>query len=277
MRVGCVNGDAALIAGDRALSVAGASQGRFGPDPMQLFEDWDDFASWGRAQDMQDAAVFEPSDLSCPVPRPSQIFAIGINYSEHAAEADMAVPEDPMVFTKFPSALAGPFSDIPMVPGSVDWEVELVLVMARTGRDIPSGAVADAIAGFTVGQDVSERDRQLAGANAQFNIAKSHRGFAPIGPAVVTLDEFDDPWDLEIRCERNKETVQAARTSQLINDIPRIVTYLSAICELRAGDLIFTGTPSGVGMGRTPPEYLETGDVLRSTIQGIGSIVNRCV
>jgi len=244
---------------------------------MSVFEDWAGFTTWAASQSMDDAVGFDPSDLSCPVPRPSQVFAIGINYREHAAEADMAVPEAPMVFTKFPSALAGPFSDIPMVPGSVDWEVELVVVMGRTGRDIEAPVAADFIAGFTVGQDLSERDAQLSGTHAQFSMAKSHPAFAPIGPTVVTLDEFADPWDLEIKCERNADTVQRARTSQLINDIPTIITYLSGICELRAGDLIFSGTPSGVGLGRTPPEYLEEGDVVRSTIEGIGSIVNRCV
>ncbi|MCH2349293.1 MAG: fumarylacetoacetate hydrolase family protein, partial [Candidatus Poseidoniales archaeon] len=133
------------------------------------------------------------------------------------------------------------------------------------------------IAGLTVGQDLSERDLQLAGNNPQFSLSKSHRGFAQIGPEVVTLDEFESPWDLEIRCDRNDVNVQQARTSQLIHGIPSLLVYLSSICELRAGDLVFTGTPSGVGFGRTPPEYLEPGDVLNSTIQGIGTIRNRCL
>ena len=158
-----------------------------------------------------------------------------------------------------------------------DKTIKLTLTYpASTGRNFKDIDVEGCVAGLTVGQDLSERDRQLAGTNAQFNLAKSHRGFAPIGPEVVTLDEFDNPWDLEIRCEWNGVTVQHARTSQLIHDIPSLIVYLSSICELRAGDLVFTGTPSGVGFARTPPEYLEPGDVLTSTIQGIGTLENRC-
>ena len=111
----------------------------------------------------------------------------------------------------------------------------------------------------------------------QFNLGKSHKSFAPLGPCVVTLDEFDNPWDLEIRCELNNVVVQEARTSQLLNGVPTLISYLSGICELRPGDLIFTGTPSGVGLGRTPPQYLDAGDLLVSTITGIGSLENRCI
>ena len=276
MRLAALSGRSCLVGQSSFLDVETASRGRFGPDPMNAFSDWSAFRDWASDQNPTTGDPYQSAHLTCPVPSPSQIFAIGLNYRAHADESAMDIPEQPMAFTKFPSALSGPCDDIPLVPGSCDWEVELVLVIASTGRNFKDIDVEGCVAGLTVGQDLSERDRQLAGTNAQFNLAKSHRGFAPIGPEVVTLDEFDNPWDLEIRCEWNGVTVQHARTSQLIHDIPSLIVYLSSICELRAGDLVFTGTPSGVGFARTPPEYLEPGDVLTSTIQGIGTLENRC-
>ncbi len=277
MRVAALDGRLCLVGGGSRLDVETASGGQFGPDPMSAFYDWESFRAWASEQDLTTGSPYRPEQMTCPVPTPGQIFGIGLNYRSHADESAMEVPKRPMVFTKFPSAISGPYDDIPLVPGSCDWEVELVAVVARTGRHFEHAEIGHCVAGLTVGQDLSERDLQLAGDNPQFSLAKSHRGFAPIGPEVVTLDEFENPWDLEIRCDRNDVNVQRARTSQLIHDIPSLLVYLSSICELRAGDLVFTGTPSGVGLGRTPPEYLEPGDVLDSTIQGIGTIRNRCL
>lgn len=277
MRVAALDGRSCLVGGGSHLDVETASGGKFGPDPMNAFYDWENFRSWASEQDLTTGSPYRAEQMTCPVPTPDQIFGIGLNYRSHADESAMEVPKQPMVFTKFPSALSGPYDDIPLVPGSCDWEVELVVVVARSGRDFEHVNIEGYIAGLTVGQDLSERDLQLAGNNPQFSLAKSHRGFAPIGPEVVTLDEFESPWDLEIRCDRNDVNVQQARTSQLIHGIPSLLVYLSSICELRAGDLVFTGTPSGVGFGRTPPEYLEPGDVLNSTIHGIGTIRNRCL
>jgi len=186
------------------------------------------------------------------------VFAIGLNYRAHAEETGSAVPDLPLTFTKFPSCLAGPRDDIPLVPGSVDWEVELVLVVG---------------AGCAVGQDVSERQLQRAGRPPQFSLAKSHRGFGPVGPWVT--DEVD-PGDLAISCALNGEVVQASRTSDMVFGPAELLSYLSGICDLRPGDLVFTGTPAGVGMGRTPPRFLQPGDVLVSTIEHIGTLVNRC-
>lgn len=276
MRVAALEGRAVLLQDDRAVDVADASEGRFGPDPMTLYDDWPAFTSWASSVEPGAGSLFERTSLSCPVPAPSQIFAIGVNYRDHGDEVAIEIPDDPMVFTKFSSALAGPYDDVPLVAGSCDWEIELVVVIARTSRDIAADDVEEHIAGLTVGQDLSERDSQLAGTYPQFSLAKSHPNFAPIGPEIVTLDEFANPWDLEIRCDRNDVTEQLSRTAMLIHDIPKLVTYLSAACELRAGDLIFTGTPAGVGLGRVPPDYLVAGDVLTSSIEGIGTMVNRC-
>ncbi|MDG2427733.1 MAG: fumarylacetoacetate hydrolase family protein [Acidimicrobiales bacterium] len=277
MRFGAHQGRSCLIGDGCYLDVEMASAGEFSEEPMNVFAHWSSFREWAEGQKLLEGVPYRDADLTCPVPYPSQIFAIGLNYRDHAKESAMEIPDKPMVFTKYPSSLTGPRGDIHLVPGSCDWEVELVVVIGEKVRNISEGEVLPVIAGLTVGQDVSERELQLDGANPQFNLGKSHKSFAPLGPYVVGLEEFDDPWDLEIRCELNNTVVQEARTSQLLNGIPTLISYLSRICELRPGDLIFTGTPSGVGLGRTPPQYLSAGDVLVSTIEGIGSLVNRCI
>lgn len=277
MRMAAVNHRAVGLAGDRAWDIAEASGEAFGPDPMQVLGRWDEFLAWAAGNAPAGGDPYRDADLTCPVPRPPQVFGIGLNYADHAGEAAMEIPDDPLVFTKFPSCVAAPNCDVPLVPGNCDWEVELVVVIGRAGRDIAAADITDHIAGFTVGQDVSERIGQFAGGFPQFNLGKSHRNFAPIGPAVVTLDELENPWDLGLTCDRNGVRVQDSRTTYFINDIPRLVTYLSSICELLPGDIIFTGTPSGVGMGMDPPQFLEPGDVIVSAVEGLGRITNRCV
>ncbi len=277
MRMAAINHRAVGLAGDRAWDIAEASEGAFGPDPMQVLANWDAFVAWAAGNAPGGGDAYSADDLTCPVPRPPQVFGIGLNYADHAGETGMEAPDDPLVFTKFPSCIAAPNCDIPLVPGNCDWEVELVVVIGRAGRDIAAENIADHIAGFTVGQDVSERVGQFAGGFPQFNLGKSHRNFAPIGPAVVTLDELENPWDLGLTCDRNGVRVQDARTTYFINDIPRLITYLSSICELLPGDIIFTGTPAGVGIGMDPPQFLEPGDVLVTAVEGLGQITNRCV
>ena len=277
MRMAAINHRAVGLAGDGAWDIAEASGGAFGPDPMQVLGNWDAFRTWAAENAPSGGDAYSDDDLTCPVPRPPQVFGIGLNYADHAGEAAMEIPDDPLVFTKFPSCVAAPNCEVPLVPGNCDWEVELVVVIGRAGRDIAAGDIADHIAGFTVGQDVSERIGQFAGGFPQFNLGKSHRNFAPIGPAVVTLDELENPWDLGLTCDRNGVRVQDSRTTYFINDIPRLITYLSSICELLPGDIIFTGTPSGVGMGMDPPQFLEPGDVIVSAVEGLGRITNRCV
>ena len=192
-------------------------------------------------------------------------------------ESDFSAPEEPSAFTKFPSCIAGPGSDIPIVSGTVDWEVELVAVIGSIAHHIGEGQGWDYVAGLTVGQDISERTVQLRPPVPQFSLGKSFPAFGPIGPELVTPDELDDPDDLEIGCAVNGRQVQLARTSELIFSVPELVSRLSAIVTLYPGDLIFTGTPAGVGHARTPPEYLRPGDHLTSTIEGIGTLHNDCV
>jgi 2-keto-4-pentenoate hydratase/2-oxohepta-3-ene-1,7-dioic acid hydratase in catechol pathway len=207
------------------------------------------------------------------VPAPRQLFAVGLNYADHAAESGVERPESPVIFTKFASAISGPVTTVPLPSDTVDWEVELVVVIGRGGRNIPADRAWEAIAGLSVGQDLSDRGRQLAGPVPQFSLAKSHRGFAPIGPAMVTIDEFDDPDDLTLEAGINGELVQFGRTAQMIFPVRTLIEHLSRTLELYPGDVVFTGTPAGVGVGRTPQRFLAPDDVLRSRITGIGELV----
>jgi 2,4-didehydro-3-deoxy-L-rhamnonate hydrolase len=180
----------------------------------------------------------------------------------------------PATFTKFPASITGPFAAVELPNGTVDWEVELVVVVGRRADRV---AVADAwshIAGLTVGQDLSDRTLQFA-AGGQFSLGKSHRGFAPLGPWVVTPDELDDPDDLALGCSIDGETVQDARTSDLVFGVSQLVTELSAVVPLLPGDIIFTGTPAGVGFTRRPPRFLQPGETLTSWVEGIGTIRTR--
>ncbi len=264
-----------LLTPQGAVDLADASEGRWSADPQSVYDRWDDFSSWLHENAPRLSASgrpFEPSDLGPPVPRPRQIFAIGLNYTAHADESGFVAPRAPVVFTKFVSSLSGPHTTVPMPAGSVDWEVELVVVLGRGGRNIPTDQAWGHVAGLTVGQDISERERQHSGPAPQFSLAKSHAGFSPIGPALVTLDEIEDPDDLTLEAKINDETVQEGNTGQLIFPVPHLIAHLSEVVELLPGDLIFTGTPAGVGAGRVPPRFLKPGDVLTSSISGVGEL-----
>ncbi|WP_349428673.1 fumarylacetoacetate hydrolase family protein [Microbacterium sp. LWS13-1.2] len=263
------DGDAAHL---EAADIETATAGRFSSDPAHAFERWDELAAWF-TESGSAVAGWEPieaSHLGPPSPSPRQIFAIGVNYSAHADETGIAVPEHPMVFTKFASALTGPETQVSLPTETVDWEIELVVVIGRQGANIPADAAWDHIAGLTVGQDISERTLQMAGKFPQFSLAKSYPGFAPTGPVVVSLDEFDDLNAIPLRATVNGRVVQEGSTAQLIFGIPTLIERISAVCTLYPGDLIFTGTPDGVGMGRTPPVYLKPGDELVSEVPGVG-------
>jgi 2-keto-4-pentenoate hydratase/2-oxohepta-3-ene-1,7-dioic acid hydratase in catechol pathway len=202
---------------------------------------------------------------------------VALNYRAHAAESGNAAPSDPLLFAKFVSAFTGPVTEVALPPGEVDWECELVAVVSRSARRIGAGDAWSYVAGLTVGQDLSERVLQRSGPVPQFGLAKSHAGFAPTGPVLVTPDELTDPDDLELGCEVNGQTMQSARTSLMIFPVPALIAYLSTVVTLLPGDVIFTGTPSGVGMGRTPPVFLAPGDHLRSWVEGIGELHQRFV
>jgi 2-keto-4-pentenoate hydratase/2-oxohepta-3-ene-1,7-dioic acid hydratase in catechol pathway len=203
------------------------------------------------------------------------VFAIGMNYTDHATETGLGVPSAPNTFTKFPTCITGPRAEVVLPPGDVDWEVELVVVLGRTARQVPARRAWDFVAGVCVGQDLSERRQQLAPPSPQFSLGKSHPGFGPTGPFLVTPDELADPDDLELGCSLNGEVVQHGRTRDMLFPVPELIARLSAVVTMLPGDLIFTGTPAGVGLGRTPPRFLSPGDVLVSHISQVGEITTR--
>ncbi|MTD53248.1 fumarylacetoacetate hydrolase family protein [Amycolatopsis pithecellobii] len=282
MRIANVDGRLTLLTPDGPVDVATASGGRFGPDPQAAYESFDDLRRWAQDQGGPAAGaetgIGDPRLLGPVAPAPRQVFAIGVNYRDHAAEGGLGtLPDEPMVFTKYPSSFSGPVTDVPLPAGSVDWEVELVAIVSRTARGVDSSRAWEYVAGLTVGQDLSERQLQLRGPLPQFSMAKSHPGFSPTGPVLVTPDELPNPDDLEIGCAVNGEQVQKARTTSMIFPVPQLVAYLSTIVTLYPGDVIFTGTPSGVGAGRTPQRFLRPGDELSSWVEGIGELKQRFV
>jgi 2-keto-4-pentenoate hydratase/2-oxohepta-3-ene-1,7-dioic acid hydratase in catechol pathway len=274
MRITNLDGRLVLKYPDGVTDVEVASDGRFSADPQAVFSRWDEFIAWAGELRGPRAEPGDPSRLRAPVPRPSQVFAIGMNYADHAAEGGLPLPPEPAVFTKFPTSLAGPNDEVRLPTSTVDWEAELVVVIGRRAVHVDAARAWDHVAGVTVGQDLSERTRQLVGVPPQFSIGKSFPGFGPIGPEIVTPGELTDRDDLEIGCSVNGEVVQRARTGDLIFPVASLIERLSAILPLVPGDLIFTGTPSGVGHSRAPRRYLAPGDVLETWISGIGRLRN---
>jgi 2-keto-4-pentenoate hydratase/2-oxohepta-3-ene-1,7-dioic acid hydratase in catechol pathway len=283
MRMANHAGRAVVVTGDAlAIDVEAASSGRFGPDVASLYDDWDAFAAWAGALGTPDAAdapaaESSPLDLALlgpPSPRPRQVFGIGLNYREHAAETRQEVSRIPATFTKFPTCLTGPYAEVTLPSTYVDWEVELVVVVGRRAHEVGVRDAWSHVAGLTVGQDLSERVVQRA-AGGQFSLGKSYPGFGPMGPWLVTVDELDDPDDLELRCAVDDEVVQHARTGDMIVGVPGLIEALSAVVALLPGDVIFTGTPSGVGVARDPRRFLAPGQVVESHIEGLGTMRNR--
>ena len=276
MRIANVRGRATLLEHESEIDVERASEGRFGADLPAVLAEWEAFRAWAPGATGPPAVPVGDRDLGPPSPRPTQVFGIGLNYTAHAAEAGLPVPERLAVFTKFPTCLAGPNADIVLPSGSVDWEVELVVVIGIRAHRVSTDAAWRHVAGLTVGQDVSERVVQWSG-GGQFSLGKSFPTFGPMGPCLVTPDELADPDDLAIRCWVNDELMQESRTSDMVFSVPRIISDLSAILPLLPGDVIFTGTPAGIGAGRKPPRFLQPGDVVWSEIEGLGHLENRCV
>jgi len=223
--------------------------------------------------------------LLAPIPRPRKnIICLGLNYSEHAAESARArgrepkLPEHPVFFTKAVTSVNHPDGEIPLNPSittQLDWEVELGVVIGRTGKNIPESRALDYVFGYTIVNDISARDLQTR--HSQWFKGKSLDGACPMGPCIVTTDEIPDPQTLALRLTVNGIVKQEASTSLMIFSVARIIAVLSQGMTLEPGDVIATGTPSGVGMGRTPPEYLQPGDTVEATISGIGTLRNRIV
>lgn len=216
--------------------------------------------------------------LAPTVPAP-KIICIGKNYADHAAEMGGEVPELPIVFSKYPNALNAPFGNVvlPAISNQVDYEAELVVVIGRSGKHIAREAAMDHILGYTCGNDISARDWQKGRPGGQWLVGKSFDTFAPVGPWITTADEISEPGNLDVELRLNGVTMQQANTNLLIYPIPDLVSYLSQFFTLDVGDLIFTGTPAGVGAGRNPPLFLKPNDEVEVSIEGLGSIKNRIV
>ncbi|WP_067682868.1 fumarylacetoacetate hydrolase family protein [Nocardia miyunensis] len=274
MRLANLAGRAVLLVDGGAVDVERLTDGKFGPSARSILDNWEAFrdAVSGARLDAAERTSYTLADLGAPVPEPRQIFGIGLNYADHAAESGAPNPDFPVVFTKFPSSLGGPAAPVSLPSAGVDYEAELVAVVGKRADHVSEADGWSYIAGLTVGQDLSEREVQLRGPAPQFSMGKSYRGFSPCGPAVVSLDELANPDDLAISGWIGDEVLQKSRTEKLIFSVPKLVAYLSAICTLYPGDLIFTGTPAGVGVGRKPQRFLRPGETLVTEIEGLGRL-----
>lgn len=282
MRIATRSGRVGLVSPDDTsiIDVAAASDGRFGPDPRDVYDQWDGFVAWAAKAPLDFARDGLPvvlEELGPPSPDPRQVFAIGLNYRDHADEAGLGYPDSPTTFTKWIGSFAGPVGDLTLPATTVDWEAELVVVIGRRAEHVVAADAWQYVAGLTVGQDYSERTMQLSGPAPQFSLGKSFPGFAPQGPWLVTPDEIAQPDNIAIECRINGETMQKSSTDRLIFSVPTLVERLSSVTALMPGDVIFTGTPAGVGAVRTPARFLQIGDVVETTIEGIGSLRQVCV
>ena len=246
-------------------------------------------AQWQRAaavaEAMGDAGVpLDSVRLHAPIPRPlKNVFCLGLNYVAHAKESAAArnketeIPDIPVIFSKTPTTVNGPLDDVPVdrtVTSQVDWEVELGVIVGTTGKNIRGADALAHVFGYTVINDISARDVQIAHGGQWFK-GKSLDGSCPMGPVVVTADEFGDPQAKRVQCRVNGVSKQDATTADMIFPIDQIIESLSRGLTLEPGDIIATGTPEGVGMGRTPPEFLKDGDIVETEVEGIGILKNR--
>lgn len=275
-RLANINDRSALVDdNDNYFDLATTSGGTVDADPM------DAITKCGQLHELSSKLhTFEPAgqladvELGPPLPRPRNSFAIGLNYQSHVNEASMEPPEVPLVFTKFPSCIVGPTAAIDLRSESADYEAELVVVIGTGGRDITAGNAWDHVAGVTVGQDISDRHLQFAAKPPHFDMGKSRDTYGPLGPLLVSVDALADRDALPLTCDINGERRQTGSTAQLIFDVPTLIAYISGITTLAPGDIIFTGTPEGVGAMQG--KFLAPGDIITTTIDGIGTLRNTC-
>lgn len=236
---------------------------------------------FGQAHEVLDADTAAPEvfqvasiELGPPVPDPDKIICIGVNYADHAAEAKIAPTEVPVLFAKFRNALTGPSSAIllPRVSREIDYEGELAVVIGQRCKEVPASEALDYVAGYSVFNDVSARDLQMQ--TSQWVAGKALDTFAPMGPGIIPTSEIPDPQTLQLRTRVNGVTLQDASTAQMIFPVTELIAFISSIMTLEPGDIIATGTPSGVGFKRTPPIYLKAGDIVEVEIERVGRIRN---
>ncbi len=272
------------LVGDQVVNLAQASGGQL-PSDMRSFLELGDAGlqiandAVGGAAASAATVALAAVKLLAPIPNPSKVVAIGLNYMDHILETNSKVPAIPIMFTKYTTSIIGHGDAIrwdPAETAKVDWEVELAVVIGKRAYRVAEENALDYVAGYTVCNDVSARDLQSEKGD-QWIRGKSLDTFCPLGPALVTSDEVADPHNLGIRCIVNGETMQDSNTSQLLFKIPHLIAYLTRAFTLLPGDVIITGTPPGVGMGRKPPVFLKDGDVVTVEIDGLGQLTNPCV
>ncbi len=257
------------------FDLATISAGTIGPDPMDAISKHERLhALSADLRSFEPAGRFGDVGVGPPVPRPRNSYAVGLNYQSHVDEASMDPPDAPLIFTKFPSCIVGPTAAIELRCETADYEAELVVVIGKGGRDITADEAWNHVAGLTVGQDISDRQLQFKAKPPHFGLGKSRDTYGPIGPVLVSPDAFDNPNELPLTCDVNGDRRQTGNTAQLIFGVPELISYISGVTTLAPGDIIFTGTPEGVGA--MEGKFLVPGDIITTTIDGIGALTNMC-
>lgn len=274
-KLGSNSGRAIFIKDDKYYDVNTISNGDISSNSVEALYDTEKLSQlYINLSDYEPCGDIGDINLDPPI-IPTNVFAVGLNYKKHAEESNLEIPPFPMIFTKHSTCISGPKSDICMKSDMVDYEAELVFVIGKGGKDISKEDAWDHVAGLCVGQDISDRPVQFHATPPQFNLGKSFDTFGPIGPYLVSTDLFDNKESLKLQCWVNDELRQETLTNDLIFDIPYLISYISEFITLNTGDVIFTGTPEGVGA--TQGKFLKDGDILKTSIEGIGTLENKCV
>ena len=274
-KLGSNSGRAIFIKDDKYYDVNTISNGDISSNSVEALSDTEMLSQlYINLNDYDPSGNLNDINLDPPI-IPTNVFAVGLNYKKHAEESNLEIPPFPMIFTKHSTCISGPKSDICMKSDMVDYEAELVFVIGKGGKDISKEDAWQHVAGLCVGQDISDRPVQFHATPPQFNLGKSFDTFGPIGPYLVSTDLFDNKESLKLQCWVNDELRQETLTNDLIFDIPYLISYISEFITLNTGDVIFTGTPEGVGA--TQGKFLKDGDILKTTIEGIGTLENKCV
>ena len=274
-KLGSNSGRAIFIKDDKYYDVNTISNGDISSNSLKALYDTEKLSQlYINLNDYEPSGNLSDINLDPPI-IPTNVFAVGLNYKKHAEESNLEIPPFPMIFTKHSTCISGPKSDICMKSDMVDYEAELVFVIGKGGKDISKEDAWQHVAGLCVGQDISDRPVQFHATPPQFNLGKSFDTFGPIGPYLVSTDLFDNKESLKLQCWVNDELRQETLTNDLIFDIPYLISYISEFITLNTGDVIFTGTPEGVGA--TQGKFLKDGDILKTTIEGIGTLENKCV
>lgn len=267
----------AVLAGDRFIDLI-ANDKRFPASVRSLLADPGLFDAAKEVASRPNAVGVPAASVKfhSPIHDPQKIICVGLNYRDHAIESKMPIPKEPVLFSKFPSALIGHGESIivPKISSKVDYEAELVVVIGKRGRRIAESAAIEHVAGYSVGHDVSARDWQLEKDGKQWMVGKTFDTFAPVGPTLVTRDEVPNPHKLGIRLRLNGRTMQDSNTEQMIFTVAQLIAYVSQVFTLEPGDLIFTGTPPGIGHALQPPVYLRGGETTEVEIDTLGVLRN---